>query len=137
MCLCNVGNRKFICGEIIVPKLKSFKIIDLREWILKKNKIIGIRAGEKIHEQMISKSDSYNTLEMKNFYAILNTNNDLIKQYYLKKFKAKKVKEGFEYSSNINTDFMSITDLKRKSKSMKKIIIKLLMKLLLQEEKIM
>ena len=62
---------------------------------------------------MISKSDSYNTLEMKNFYAILNTNNNLIKQYYLKKFKAKKVKEGFEYSSNINTDFMSITDLKK------------------------
>ena len=102
-------------GEIIVPKLKSFKIIDLARAMdpKKQNKIIGIRAGEKIHEQMISKSDSYNTLEMKKFYAILNTNNKLIKQHYLKKFKAKKVKEGFEYSSNINTDFMSIKDLKK------------------------
>ena len=102
-------------GEIIVPKLKSFKITDLARAIdpKKNNKFIGIRAGEKIHEQMISKSDSYNTLEMKSFYAILNTNNNLIKQYYLKKFKAKKVKEGFEYSSNLNTDFMSIKDLKK------------------------
>ncbi len=102
-------------GEIIVPKLRSFKITDLARAIdpTKKNKFIGIRAGEKIHEQMISKSDSYNTLEMKNFYAILNTNNNSIKQYYLKKFKAKKVKEGFEYSSNFNTDFMSTKDLKK------------------------
>ena len=102
-------------GEIIVPKLKSFKITDLARAIdpTKKNKFIGIRAGEQIHEQMISKSDSYNTLEMKNFYTILNTNNNPIKQYYFKKFKAKKVKEGFEYSSNFNTDFMSIKDLKK------------------------
>lgn len=102
-------------GEIIVPKLRSFKITDLARAIdpTKKNEFIGIRAGEKIHEQMISKSDSYNTLEMKNFYAILNTNNNSIKQYYLKKFKAKKVKEGFEYSSNLNSDFMSIKDLKK------------------------
>jgi len=107
--------QKSFGGEIIVPKLKSFKITDLANAIdpTKKHKFIGIRAGEKIHEQMISKSDSYNTIEMKNSYAILGTNNKLLKHYYLKKFKAKKVKEGFEYSSNFNTDLMNTQDLKK------------------------
>ena len=102
-------------GEILVPKLKSFKIIDLAKAMSPKKKIelIGIRPGEKIHEQMISKSDSYNTIEMKNSYAILGTNSKLIKKYYFKKFKAKKVKEGFEYSSNLNSDFLTINQLKK------------------------
>ncbi len=102
-------------GEILIPKLKSFKIIDLAKAMSPKKKIeiIGIRPGEKIHEQMISKSDSYNTIEMKNSYAILGTNSKSIKKYYLKKFKAKKVKDGFEYSSNLNSDFMYINQLKK------------------------
>ncbi len=101
-------------GEIIVPKLKSFKIIDLAKAIEKKCKlkIIGIRPGEKIHEQMISKSDSYYTLEMKKFYVILNNDNKQLKNYYKNKFAAKKVIEGFEYSSDSNKEFMNISDLK-------------------------
>ena len=71
-------------GEIYVPKLRSFRIIDLAKAINPKNKIkiLGIRAGEKIHEQMISSSDSYSTVELDNFYAILPQGNlDLIKKY--------------------------------------------------------
>ena len=109
-------------GEIIVPKLKSFKIVDLATAINpnKKKIYIGIRSGEKIHEQMISKSDSYNTIEMKNCYAILNNDNKKLEKYYKNNFNAKKVEEGFEYSSDLNPDFMKITDLKKIIKNYEK-----------------
>lgn len=109
-------------GEIIVPKLKSFKIVDLATAInsTKKKTFVGIRSGEKIHEQMISKSDSYNTIEMKNCYAILNNENKNLEKYYKNNFKAKKVKEGFEYSSDLNPDFMKIIDLKKLIKNYEK-----------------
>ncbi len=62
-----------IGGEIFVPKLASFKIIDLLKCFDEKvkYKITGIRPGEKLHEEMITSSDSYNTIEAKNFYIIL------------------------------------------------------------------
>ena len=102
-------------GEIYVPKLRSFRIIDLAKSINSKNKIktLGIRAGEKIHEQMISTSDSYSTVELNNFYAILPQGNlDLINKFK-KKNKSKLVKPGFEYSSNKNGSFLSLNELKK------------------------
>jgi len=77
-------------GEIIIPKLKSFKIVDLAIAMNPKNKIkiLGIRPGEKIHEQMISSSDSYSTYEMKKSYVILPQDNLKLNQYYLKNKKA-------------------------------------------------
>ena len=110
-----------IGGEIIVPKLKSFKIIDLAKALNSKNtlKIIGIRSGEKMHEQMITKSDSYDTLETKDFYIILppkildELNYNKVFNHYKKKFKAKKVKAGFEYSSDQNGKFLSINEIKK------------------------
>ncbi len=101
-------------GEIIVPKLKSFKIVDLAKALdpKKQQKVIGVRAGEKIHEQMISRSDSYHTVEMLNFYAILNNENKKLTSYYKNKFRAKNVPEGFEYSSDTNSKFMNLKDLK-------------------------
>ena len=100
-------------GEIYVPKLRSFRIIDLAKAINPKNKIkiLGIRAGEKIHEQMISSSDSYSTVELDNFYAILPQGNlDLIKKYK-KKNKSRMVRPGFEYSSDQNGPFLSLNEL--------------------------
>ncbi len=101
-------------GEIIIPKLKSFKIVDLAKAMNPKNKIkiLGIRPGEKIHEQMISSSDSYSTYEMKKSYVILPQDNLKLNQYYLKNKKAKKVKPGFEYSSDKNGKFLSIFEIK-------------------------
>lgn len=102
-------------GEIVVPKLRSFKITELGSALNKKNKfkIIGIRPGEKIHEQMISRSDSYSTLEMQKKYVILPKENKKIFQYYKKKFKAKKVKLDFEYSSDQNGKFLTALNLKK------------------------
>ena len=67
------GLKNLIGGELLVPKLPSYKIMDLAKAISSKCKtpIIGIRPGEKIHEEMISSSDSQNTLELKDFFIIL------------------------------------------------------------------
>tara|TARA_B100001121_G_C18676179_1_gene616349 strand:+ start:1126 stop:2133 length:1008 start_codon:yes stop_codon:yes gene_type:complete len=107
--------KKIYGGEIIVPKLKSFKITDLAKSMSSKNKIkfVGIRPGEKIHEQMISSSDSYNTVETKNFFAILPQGDDAILSYYKKKFSAKMTKRGFEYSSENNKPYMNIKEIKK------------------------
>jgi len=110
-----------IGGEIIIPKLKSFKIVDLAKALNDKNshKIIGIRSGEKIHEQMITKSDSYDTLEIKDSYIILppkildEKNYSNVLNHYKKRFKAKKVKIGFEYTSDQNGKFLTIIEIKK------------------------
>ena len=110
-----------IGGEIIIPKLKSFRIVDLAKALNKRNalRVIGIRSGEKMHEQMITKSDSYDTLETKDSYIILppkildEVNYNKVFNHYKKKFKAKKVKAGFEYSSDQNGKFLSINEIKK------------------------
>lgn len=98
-CLTNMKGQ-----EIFVPKIPSYKILDLVKAINPKLKIkiIGIRPGEKIHEEMISKNDSYSTLEFKNYYIIYPT---------YKKIKSN-VSEDFSYSSNKNTKFLSPRELK-------------------------
>ncbi len=107
-------------GDIIVPKLKSYKVIDIIKSYNSKLKIkkIGIRPGEKIHEEMITESDSLNTLKLKNYYILLpNTfsENKILstKNYYKRKFRAKNVEKGFKYSSGLNKDFLTITELKK------------------------
>ena len=100
-------------GEIFVPKLKSFRIVDLGKAINSKVKfkLIGIRAGEKIHEELVSQTDSICTIEGKNFYIILNnfTKNQI--KNYKKKKRLKSVKENFKYSSDLNRDFLNVTEL--------------------------
>ncbi len=101
-------------GEIFVPKLKSFRIVDLGKAINSKVKfkLIGIRAGEKIHEELVSQTDSICTIEGKNFYIILNnfTKNQI--KNYKKKKRLKSVKENFKYSSDLNRDFLNVTELR-------------------------
>ena len=101
-------------GEIYVKKIPSMKVTDLAKVVAPNatQEIIGIRPGEKIHEQMISSSDSYSTYEMKKSYVILPQDNLKLNQYYLKNKKAKKVKPGFEYSSDKNGKFLSIFEIK-------------------------
>ena len=101
-------------GEIFVPKIPSFKIIDLAKAICQKCKIkyIGIRPGEKIHEQMITENDSLNTFEGKNGYVILPSHDLVRRNFYLKKKDYKPVKKGFSYDSKNNDTFLSISELK-------------------------
>ena len=109
-----------IGGEIFVPKLASFKIIDLLKCFdhKVKHKITGIRPGEKLHEEMITLSDSFNTIESKNFYVILPHEG---KSYfdrrkstsrYMKLFSARKLKTPYSYNSKDNKNYLSIKKLK-------------------------
>jgi UDP-N-acetylglucosamine 4,6-dehydratase (inverting) len=98
-------------GEIYIPKISSFRIVDLAKSIKKscRFKIIGIRPGEKIHEEMITVNDSLNTLESKDHYIIIPPEK---KKIYLSKNKNyKPVKEDFSYNSFNNKEFLSIKKL--------------------------
>ena len=102
-------------GEIFVPKLKSFNILDLSRAVNPnaKFKYIGIRPGEKLHEELISESDSYNTLEGKNNYIILNNLSEKEIQKYCNLKNLKRVKVGFKYLSNTNNDFLKILEMRK------------------------
>ena len=102
-------------GEIFVPKIKSLRVIDLAKAMNNKNKlkIIGVRPGEKIHEQMISSSDSYTTVSLKNYYAILPAGNTTLMKRFISKNRCKKVNDNFEYSSDKNGKFLSIQEIKK------------------------
>ena len=102
-------------GEIFVPKIPSFKIIDLAKAINSNAKInvIGVRPGEKIHEEMVSENEGLNTLELTNSYIILNNSElNLVKK--IKNFhKAKKLKNGFSYVSNLKFNLINVVKIKK------------------------
>ena len=101
-------------GEIFVPKIPSYRILDVAKAINPSAKlnIIGVRPGEKIHEDLITSSESYNTISIGKYYIILaNTNHPFIKKYK-KRFSIKFVKNGFNYNSGSNKDFLSVKQLK-------------------------
>ena len=100
-------------GEIFVPKIPSYKITDLAEAIGPscKKPIIGIRPGEKIHEEMITSSDSFNTIDLGQYYAILNTSGGKSADLYAKMKTAKKVPAGCCYNSGDNPQFLTISEI--------------------------
>ena len=102
-----------IGGEIVIPKLSSFLVSDLAKVIApnSKIKIVGIRSGEKIHEILISRSESRNAIDIGKFY-IISDNDNLIK-HHLKGKKRKNFPENTEYSSGNSNNLMSINDLKK------------------------
>ena len=109
-----------IGGELFVPKIPSIKILDLAKAIAPnvKIKIIGVRPGEKIHEDMITETDGLNAYEFGNYYVILHDfkftsreNKDLATQ--IKKFGGKKCKRGFSYNSKNNNKFLSVKEIKK------------------------
>ena len=102
-----------IGGEVIVPKIPSYKILDLAKAVDDKIKIkiIGTRQGEKIHEEMITISDGKNTLDIGSHYIIVN--NKKVKEKYIKKFKGKKVADSFSYRSNLKNNFLTISELRK------------------------
>ncbi len=100
-------------GEIVVPKLKSYKIMDLAKAINPKNKIkfIGMSRGEKIHEELMSSNDVPYTIDIGKYYLVLPDNEKTMLAKYFKKFKAKKISKNFTYTSQQKT-YLSINDLK-------------------------
>jgi UDP-N-acetylglucosamine 4,6-dehydratase len=101
-------------GEVLVPKIPSYRIVDVAAAIAPecRQQIVGIRPGEKIHEEMITSSDSLNTVDIGDYYAILPTYvNSTAVQYWLDR-GAKPVAPGFSYNSGDNPDFLSVEHLR-------------------------
>jgi len=101
-------------GEILVPKIPSYRIADVAEAVGPncKQEIVGIRPGEKLHEEMITSSDSPNTLDLGSYYAILGSSQQNQKFDYLKTLKAQQVPHGFAYESGSNPDFLSVEEIR-------------------------
>lgn len=101
-------------GELFVPKIPSYKIMDVAMAIGPncKHEIIGIRPGEKIHEEMITASDSFTTYDLGKYFAILPQVPRWSKENFIKEFNAGKVVEGFSYNSGENDKWLSVEELR-------------------------
>ena len=101
-------------GEIFVPKIPSYKIETIARAIAPNAilKDVGIRPGEKLHEEMITESDSYNTIEFNKYFAILPSNAD--KQKYINHFNGWEVSKGFRYNSGTNAEWETVETLREK-----------------------
>ena len=101
-------------GEIFVPKIPSYKIIDVADAMAPncEKEMSGIRPGEKIHEEMVTASDSYTTYDLGKYLTILPQKPIWDLNKFIKKFNAKKVKEGLSYSSNQNDKWLSVDELR-------------------------
>lgn len=101
-------------GEIFVPKIPSYHITDVATAISPKSeqKIVGIRPGEKLHEEMITESDSYNTLDCGKYYVIIPSHPIWNKDEYIKKYNAKFVEPGFKYNSGENENWVSVDEIR-------------------------
>lgn len=102
-------------GEILVPKIPSYRITDLAQAIGPEceHPVVGVRPGEKIHEEMITSSDSFNTVDMGKYYAILPVGAKYTNQEYCEKMKATPVAQGFCYNSGSNEEFLTVEELRK------------------------
>ncbi len=102
-------------GEIFVPKIPSYKILDVAEAIGPncEKPIIGIRPGEKIHEEMITSSDSFFTYDLGKYYVILPQTPNWNIDEFVSNFNATKVEEGFSYNSNNNQEWETVEGLRK------------------------
>jgi len=102
-------------GEIFVPKIPSYKITDVAEAIGPEceKPVVGIRPGEKIHEEMITASDSFFTYDLGKYYVILPQATSWKTEDFIQHFNATKVPEGFSYTSDKNTDWETVSSLRK------------------------
>jgi UDP-N-acetylglucosamine 4,6-dehydratase/5-epimerase len=105
-------------GELFIPKIPSYKIMDVAKAIAPEAKyaIVGIRPGEKLHEEMITETDALNSVEFEKYFVILPST----KLWNIEKFRkesnssiGKMCEFGFSYNSNNNKEFLSVEDIKK------------------------
>jgi len=101
-------------GEIFVPKIPSFKITALAEAIAPhcKQEIVGIRPGEKLHEEMITETDSLNTIELTKYFVITPSMPLWSVDKFSEHFNGKRVEMGFKYNSGTNKEWLSVEQLR-------------------------
>jgi UDP-N-acetylglucosamine 4,6-dehydratase (inverting) len=100
-------------GEVFVPKIPSYRVVDVATAIGPecRQAVVGIRPGEKLHEEMITASDSVNTVDLGRYYAILPADSK-VRKHYLAQQGVKEVPAGFCYDSGNNTSFLSVIELR-------------------------
>jgi len=101
-------------GELLVPKIPSYRIGDVATAIAPeaRQEVVGIRPGEKIHEEMITSSDSFNTLDLGKYYAILPVSADYSIEDYAARHGGTPVEPGFAYNSGSNPDFLTVDQIR-------------------------
>lgn len=101
-------------GEILVPKIPSYRIVDVAQAVGPdcRHEVVGIRPGEKIHEEMITASDSFNTVDLGRYYAILPSSGSYTVEEYCDRSGGRRVEPGFAYESGGNADFLSVEQLR-------------------------
>ncbi|RAI91668.1 UDP-N-acetylglucosamine 4,6-dehydratase (inverting) [Algoriphagus yeomjeoni] len=101
-------------GELFVPKIPSYRIMDVAEALGPEceKKVVGIRPGEKVHEEMITPSDSFYTYDLGTYYAILPTTPRWNLTEFIKEFNAQKVPNGFKYNSGENSEWETVESLR-------------------------
>ena len=101
-------------GEIFIPKLPSYRILDVAEAIAPEcaHTVVGIRPGEKVHEEMITPSDSYNTYDLGKYYTILPASLKWSLDDFIKEHQAVKVPSGFSYNSGENVEWETVEGLR-------------------------
>ena len=101
-------------GELFVPKIPSYRITDVAEAIGPscEKPVTGIRPGEKIHEEMVTSSDSFTTIDLGDYYAILPSDGRVQKRYLDAGIRSEPVPTGFAYNSGSNPEFLSVEQLR-------------------------
>jgi len=102
-------------GELFVPKIPSYRILDVAEAIAPncEKKIIGIRPGEKVHEEMITPSDSFFTYDLGKYFTILPSSQQWPLENFISQFNAVKVEQGFSYTSGNNTEWETVDSMRK------------------------
>jgi UDP-N-acetylglucosamine 4,6-dehydratase/5-epimerase len=102
-------------GELLVPKIPSYRITDVAAAVAPecRQEVVGIRPGEKLHEEMITTSDSFNTVDLGPYYAILPSSAPQAIAAYCERMGAQPVAPGFAYDSGSNPDFLGVEQLRR------------------------
>jgi FlaA1/EpsC-like NDP-sugar epimerase len=101
-------------GEVLVPKIPSYRIVDVAAAVGPgcEQQIVGVRPGEKIHEEMITASDSFNTVDIGKYFAILPSAGSYSLEEYCAQMNGKLVAPGFAYNSGNNQQFLSVDQLR-------------------------
>jgi UDP-N-acetylglucosamine 4,6-dehydratase/5-epimerase len=101
-------------GEIFVPKIPSYRITTLAEAVAPdcRHEVVGIRPGEKIHEDMITETDAINTLEFERYFVILPAMSTWDPAQLMATFSGKRCENGFRYSSGANSEWLSVEQLR-------------------------
>ena len=105
-------------GELFVPKIPSYKIMDIAKAVAPdcKTEDVGIRPGEKLHEEMITETDSLSTYDCGKYYVIAPSVHNWKMEDWAKTFNAKKVQEGFKYNSGTNAEWLTVDEIREQIK---------------------